>query len=50
MVGPVPGISEHRLPTSVPRNIGAIERLNSFLVGHMSRMRTLAYFALTSET
>ncbi len=50
MVGPVPGMSAHRLPISVPRNIGAIERLKSCLLGHMSRSRTLAYLALTSAT
>ena len=43
MVGPVPGISAHKLPTSVPRNIGANARLMSALLGRISRSRTLAY-------
>src|SRR3569833_3882884 len=50
MVGPVPGISEHRLPTSVPRNIGAIVRRHSSREGRMSLSVTFAYLALTVDT
>src|SRR6266700_881177 len=43
MVGPVPGISAHRLPRKVPRIMAGNASLKSFLLGHMSRSRTLAY-------
>src|SRR5215469_11090891 len=49
MVGPVPGISEHRLPTMVPRNIAGIERRNSSREGRRSRRPTLEYLVLMSE-
>ena len=50
MVGPVPGMSAHRLPTNVPRNMGAIACFRSDLLGRMSRKRTFVYFALIDTT
>jgi hypothetical protein len=43
-------MSEHRLPTIVPRSIGASDRLKSALLGRMSRKRTFAYLVLTVAT
>src|SRR6185503_16460305 len=48
IVGPVPGIRAHRLPTIVPRSIGKKERLMSSFVGRMSRRRTFVYIVLIS--
>ena len=50
MVGPVPGMSAHRLPTMVPRNIGKNACLKSALVGHMSLQPTLVYLVLIGAT
>src|SRR6516162_1095805 len=50
IVGPVPGISEHRLPTMVPRHIGKKARFMSALVGRMSLMPTLVYLVLIGAT
>ena len=49
MVGPVPGMSAHRLPISVPRNIAGIERRSSSRDGRMSRNVTWEYLVLMSE-
>ncbi len=46
MVGPVPGMSEHRLPMIVPRHIGKNDRFRSALVGRMSLKLTLVYLVL----
>ena len=50
MVGPVPGMSAHRLPMIVPRHIGKNARLKSALVGRMSLRRTLVYLVLIGAT
>ncbi len=50
MVGPVPGMSAHRLPTSVPRNIAGQARRSSSLVGRRSLNFTLVYLVSTSES
>src|ERR1700742_1193425 len=47
MVGPVPGISAQRLPSSVPRIIGQNDFFRSAFDGNMSEMPTLAYFMST---
>src|ERR1700761_8317219 len=47
MVGPVPGISAQRLPSSVPRIIGKNDFFRSAFDGNMSEMPTLAYFMST---
>ncbi len=47
MVGPVPGISAHRLPSSVPRIIGQNDSFKSAFDGNMSEMPTLAYLMST---
>src|SRR5580700_11959826 len=43
IVGPVPGISAQRLPSSVPRIIGQNDFFRSAFDGNMSEMPTLAY-------
>ena len=50
MVGPVPGMSEQRLPTIVPRHIGKKACFNSPLVGRMSLRPTLVYLVLIGAT
>ena len=44
MVGPVPGMSEHRLPMMVPRHIGKKACLKSFLLGRMSLKADIGIF------
>ena len=50
MVGPVPGISAHRLPMMVPRNMAGTARRNSSRVGRRSLNLTLVYLVSTSES
>ena len=50
MVGPVPGIIAHKLPMTVPRNIGANDFLRSAPLGQRSRARTPAPLRCTGRT
>jgi hypothetical protein len=49
MVGPVPGMRAHKLPTSVPRIMGKNDLFKSAMEGCMSRRRTFVYLVLTVE-